>query len=149
VAGENDPVIVRIREYLMDLFAYRDDSHLAAARPHFNQAGIIWIVLGALWNKDAVTAKQMAEKMMFRGYEVSDYEVALQAAVEIGWAEVSDRPGTFRLSQGGIELREQAEHLTNEYFYTPWSVLVQAEIDELYQLLANLRDGLNVYRKSR
>jgi len=149
VAGENDPVIVRIREYLMDLFAYRDDSHLAAARPHFNQAGIIWIVLGALWNKDAVTAKQMAEKMMFRGYEVSDYEVALQAALEIGWAEVSDRPGAFRLSQGGIELREQAEHLTNEYFYTPWSVLVQAEIDELYQLLANLRDGLNVYRKSR
>lgn len=149
VAGEHDPVIVRIREYLMDLFAYRDDSHLSASRPHFNQAGIIWIVLGALWNKDAVTAKQMAEKMTFRGYEVSDYEVALQAAVEIGWAEADDRPGTFRLSRQGIQLREQAEHLTNEYFYTPWSVLVQAEMNELYNLLTKLHDGLNVYRKSR
>jgi hypothetical protein len=149
VAGEHDPVIVRIREYLMDLFAYRDDSHLSASRPHFNQAGIIWIVLGALWNKDAVTAKQMAEKMTFRGYEVSDYEVALQAAVEIGWAEVDDRPGTFRLSRQGIGLREQAEQLTNEYFYTPWSVFVQAEMDELYDLLTKLHDGLSAYRKSR
>jgi hypothetical protein len=149
VAGEHDPVMVRIREYLMDLFAYRDDSHLSAARPHFNQAGIVWMVLGALWNKEAVTAKQMAEKMTFRGYEVSDYEVALQAAVEVGWAEVDERPGTFRLSRQGIELREQAEHLTNEYFYTPWSVLVQTEMDELYNLLTKLHDGLNAYRKSR
>lgn len=149
VADERDPVMIRIREYLMDLFAYRDDSHLSASRPHFNQAGIVWLVLGALWNKEAVTAKQMAEKMTFRGYEVSDYEVALQAAVEVGWAEMDNRPGTFRLSGPGLELREQAEHLTNEYFYTPWSVLVQAEINELYNLLAKLHDELKVYRKSK
>jgi hypothetical protein len=149
VADEHDPMMVKIREYLMDLFAYRDDSHLSASRPHFNQAGIVWLVLGALWNQDAVTAKQMAEKMTFRGYEVSDYEVALQAAVEIGWAEVDNRPDTFRLSQEGKELREQAEQLTNGYFYTPWSVLIQGEIDELYDLLTKLRDELNVYRRSK
>lgn len=149
VADEHDPMMVKIREYLMDLFAYRDDSHLSASRPHFNQAGIVWLVLGALWNQDAVTAKQMAEKMTFRGYEVSDYEVALQAAVEIGWAEVDNRPDTFRLSQAGKELREQAEQLTNGYFYTPWSVLMQGEIDELSDLLTKLRDELNVYRRSK
>jgi len=148
VATEHDPVIVKIREYLMDLFAYRDDSHLSASRPHFNEAGIVWIVLGSLWKEDAVTARQMAEKMAFRGYEVSDYEVALQAAVEIGWAEQRDRPGTFRLTEQGRELREQAEHLTNEYFYTPWSVLVQDEVFELYGLLTKLRDELSVYIKS-
>jgi hypothetical protein len=147
VADEHDPVMIRIREYLMDLFAYRDDSHLSASRPHFNQAGIVWLVLGALWNQEAVTAKQMAEKMMFRGYEVSNYEVALQAAVEVGWAEADNRPGTFRLSGQGIELREQAEHLTNEYFYAPWSVLVPAEINELYDLLIKLHAELKVYRK--
>jgi hypothetical protein len=149
VADEHDPMMVKIREYLMDLFAYRDDSHLSASRPHFNQAGIVWLVLGALWNKDAVNAKQMAEKMTFRGYEVSDYEVALQAAVEIGWAEVDNHADTFRLSQEGKELREQAERLTNEYFYTPWSVLIQDEIDELYALLTKLRDELNGYRRSK
>ena len=149
VADEYDPVIVKLREHLLDLFAYRDDSHLAASRPHFNQAGIVWMVLGGLWNKDAVTAKQMAEKMTFRGYEASDYEVALQAALEIGWAEIDDRPDVFRLSQQGKELREQAEQLTNEYFYAPWSVLAQDEVDELYALLTKLREGLNAYRKSK
>jgi hypothetical protein len=149
VATEYDPVIVRIRDYLMDLFAYRDDSHLSASRPHFNQAGIVWMVLGALWNRDAVNAMQMAEKMTFRGYDVSDYEVAIQAAVEIGWAEMDELPGTFHLSQQGKQLRELAEHLTNEYFYAPWSVLMQDEIDELYDLLTKLHDDLNAYRKSR
>ena len=148
VADERDPVIVRIREYLMDLFAYRDDSHLSASRPHFNQAGIIWIVLGALWKEEAFTAIQMAEKMSFRGYDGSDYEIALQAAVEIGWAELGDHPGTFGLSQQGRELREQAEQLTNEYFYVPWSVLLPEEVDELYDLLTKLRNGLNVYKRS-
>jgi helix-turn-helix protein len=149
VATEYDPVIVRIRDYLMDLFAYRDDSHLSASRPHFNQAGIVWMVLGALWNRDAVNATQMAEKMTFRGYDVSDYEVAIQAAVEIGWAEMDELPGTFHLSQQGRQLRELAEDLTNEYFYAPWSVLMQDEIDELYDLLTKLHDDLNAYRKSR
>jgi hypothetical protein len=124
VANENDPVIVKIREYLMDLFAYRDDSHLSASRPYFNQAGVVWIVLGALWNGEAVNAKQMAQKMVFRGYEVSDYEIAIQAAVEIGWAEVDDLSVRFRLTRQGKELHEEAEHLTNEYFYAPWSVLL-------------------------
>jgi hypothetical protein len=149
VADEYDPLIVKIREYLLDFFSYRDDSHLSASRPHFNQAGIVWMVLGALWNRDAVTPKQMAEKMTFRGYEVSDYDVAIQAAVEIGWVEVDARLETFRLSQAGKELREQAEQLTNEYFYAPWSVLMRDETEELYELLTKLRDGLIIYRKSR
>ncbi len=149
VATDYDPLIVRIREYLMDLFAYHDDSHLSAARPHFNRAGIIWIVIGALWNKEAVTAEQMAEKMAFRGYEDSDYEVALQAAVEIGRAEVDYRPDTFRLSRQGKELYEQVERLTDEYFCAPWSVLVQDEIDELYELLTELHDELSTFRRSK
>ena len=106
-------------------------------------------MIGALCNKEAVTAEQMAEKMASRGYEESDYEVALQAAVEIGWAEVDYRPDIFRLSRQGKELYEQTERVTNEYFYVPWSVLVQDEIDELYELLTKLRDELSNYRKSK
>ena len=133
----------------MDLFAYRDDSHLSASRPQFNQAGIVWSVLGSLWTSEAVTAKQMAERLAFRGYEVDDYEVAIEAAIGVGWAEAADVPGKFRLTQMGMELREQAEQLTNVYFYRPWSVLKQEELDELYDLLTKLRNQLDAYRKSR
>ena len=149
VADDYSPLIVQIREYMMDLYAYRDDSHLSASRPHFNQAGIVWTVLGSLWKGDAVNARQIAEKMAFRGYESDDYEIAIQAAVELGWAEPADRSGTFRLTQEGKRLREEAEHLTNEYFYTPWSVMLEDEVDELFGLLTKLREELSVYRKSR
>ncbi len=148
VTDEHSSRIVQIREYLMDMYAYRDDCHLSAARPHFNQAGIVWLVLGALWKGDASNAGQMLENMPFRGYELEDYEIALEAAVEVGWAEPADRADVFRLTQKGKELREQVEHLTNEYFYAPWSILTQTEIDELYDLLITLRHELDVYRKT-
>ncbi len=147
VAGGDSPLIVRAREYLMDLFAYRDDAHLSAARPHFGQAGIVWSVLDSIWSGDAITAESMAETMAARGYDVEDYEVAVKAAIEIGWIEEADVPGTFRLTQMGKVLRGQAEDLTDEYFYRPWSALTQAELDELYDLLARLRDQLRAYRK--
>lgn len=147
IANHGSPVIVQIREHLMDLFAYRDDAHISAAHPHFGQAGIVWNVLGSLWRKETVTAEQLAESLAFRAYEVRDYEVALQAAVQIGWVEQADTLSVFRITEKGRELRQQAEQLTNEYFYAPWSVLIQAELDELYELLLKLRDQLNAFKK--
>ena len=146
-ADQHSPVIIQIREYLMDIFAYRDDSHIAAARPHFGQAGIVWNVLGSLWRKDTVTAEQLSDSLSFRAYEANDYEVALQAAAKIGWAEQTDVSSTYRITQKGRELREQAEQLTNEYFYAPWSIMIQSELDELYEMLLKLREQLNSFRK--
>jgi len=141
-AGQDSPLIAQVRETLMDLFAYRDDSHLSASHAHFGHAGIVWSVLGAIWKGEAVNAEQMTETMAFRGYEIEDYEVALDAAIEIGWIEEADIPYAFRLTQAGRELREQAEALTNEYFYRPWSAMTSNELDEMYDLLLQLRDFL-------
>lgn len=141
-------LIVRIREYLMDLHAFYDDSHYAAAHPHFGRAGIAWLVLGALDKNDMVTAEQLADSLLFRGYDASHYEVALQAATQIGWAQLVNASDTYCITQKGRELREQVEHLTNEYFYATWSLLHQNELDELYELLLSLRDQLNSFRKT-
>ena len=149
VADTDSSWIAQIREYLMDLFAYRDDSHLSASHPHFGQAGIVWSVLGSIWSGGAVTADQMTESMAFRGYEVDDYDVAIQAAAEIGWIESAEVFGAFRPTQKGKELREQAEKLTNEYFFHPWSVMKQDELDEMYDLLTKLRDQLHDFSKSK
>lgn len=148
VANRHYPPIMQIREYLMDLYAYRDDAHLSASRPYFNDAGIVWLVLSSLETGEAVNAEQMAEKMAFRGYALEDYEIAMQAALELGWAQPETHPGKFCLTREGKQLRQQAERDTNEYFYAPWSVLRQDEIEELHQLLIRLHDGLRVYGKS-
>jgi len=148
VANRNSPVLVQIRECLMDVFAYHDDAHLSAARPHFNQAGIVWSVLGAVATGSAVTAEKMAKNLSFRGYETDDYEVALKAAVEIGWLETADTPETFRPTAKGREIREQVEKLTDEYFYRPWATFSPDQLDELYQLLSKFREQLHAYKKS-
>lgn len=148
VAGRDSPLIVQVREYLMDLFAYRDDSHISASRPHFGQAGIIWTVLGALWSHETVTAVQLSEKESLRGYEANEYEVALQAAVQIGWAEETGHAGAYRISPLGREVRERAERRTDEFFYNPWSVMTQDELDELYDLLVKLKDQLAAFRRA-
>ena len=147
VADKDGPWLPQIREYLMDLFAYRDDSHLSASHPHFGRAGIVWSVLGSIWSGDAVTAEQMTEAMAFRGYDVDDYEVAIQAAMEIEWVESAEVFGAFRPTQKGRELREEAERLTNEYFYKPWSVIEHDKLDEMFDLLTNLRDQLHDHKK--
>ena len=147
VSDKHSPVIMQIREYLMDLFAYRDDSHLAASHPHFGQAGIIWTVLDSLSKNETVASDQIAETMSFRGYEADDYDVALQAAVQIGWAEPAEKKGLFRITEKGSQVREKAEQLTNEYFYSPWSVMIPGELDELFDLLMKLREQLNAFRK--
>lgn len=146
-ADERSPRLAQIRELLMDLFAYRDDSHLSVARPHFGQAGIVWDVLGLIANGSAVNAAQMAEKMTFRGYEEDDYEVAIQAAIQIGWVEATDEMNTFRPTAKGRELRAQVEHRTDEYFYRPWSVLTDEELDSFHSLLTKLHEKLVEFKK--
>jgi hypothetical protein len=147
MADKNSPAIIQLREYLMDLFAYRDDSHISASHPHFGRGGIVWSVLGSLWKGDALTAEKMAESMSFRGYEVNDYIVALKAATRLGWVVGNDISGKFQLTDQGRQLREHAEQLTNAYFYAPWSVMTQDELDELYDVLLKLRDQLITFRK--
>lgn len=149
VADENSPLIAQLRELLMDLFAYRDDSYLSAARPHFGQAGIVWNALGAVCDGSAVNAAQMAEKMAIRGYEEEEYEIAIQAAAEIGWVEAAGAPNTHRPTSKGRKIHDQVERLTHEYFFRPWSALTEGELEEMYALLSKLRAQLIVFRKAK
>lgn len=147
IVGKDIPPILRIREYLMDLLAYRDDCHLAASHSYFGRAGIIWSVLGSLSRNGQVTGGQVAESHAFRGYDAGDYEVALEAAAQIGWAEATGVPGAYRITPLGQEIHEDAQRTTNQYFYNPWSVMTEAELEELYDLLGMLREQLRAFRK--
>lgn len=75
--------------------------------------------------------------------------VAIQAAVQIGWVEAADAPYAYRPTSKGREIREQAERLTDEYFFRSWSVLTDGELGELYALLSKLRGQLIVFRKAK
>jgi hypothetical protein len=147
VATDQSPIIVQIREYLMDVFAYHDDAHLSAARPYFTEAGIVWNAFSSVWSGHAVTAEKIAGAMPFRGYEAEDYAAALQAAVEAGWLEETDVRGAYRATAKGRDMHERVEKLTDEYFYRPWAKFVPDKLDQLYDLLTQLREQLHGVKK--
>jgi len=147
-ATRHSPHVIQIRECLMDLYAYRDDSHLAAARPYFNEAGIVWSAFICVCNGQGMTAEKIAETQSFRGYEAEDYAPALEAAVDAGWIEATQTRGEYRPTDKGKEMREQVEKLTDEYFYRPWAMLSTSALDEFHDLLLKLRDQLHGFRKS-
>ena len=129
------------------LAGFHDDAHLSAARPYFNEAGIVWSAFGCVWSGSANSAEKIAEALAFRGYEAEDYAAALQAATEAGWLENNDEPGTFRPTSKGQAMREQVDNLTDEYFYRPWAIFSQSELDELYSLLQGFREQVLSVRK--
>ncbi len=74
------------------LGTFRDDSHIAAWRDHYEGlTGQEWETLAYLYDEKASTADQLQEKLTFRRYEVGDYAAALKSVEARGW--VSDSGG--------------------------------------------------------
>jgi DNA-binding transcriptional regulator YhcF (GntR family) len=137
VADGGSPQLAQIREGLMDLFAYRDDSHRSAWRG-YPVSGIAWNAFGMIWNNTAFSPEQMAEQAWFRGYAAQDYARALAELRTRGW--IYD---DAQLTPIGKKLRDAVEQLTDAYFYAPWLVLRDGEIQELRVRLLELRNQLS------
>lgn len=136
VVDEASPLLAQIREALMDLFAYRDDSHRSAWRD-YPISGIAWNAFDMIWTHTAFTPQEMAEQAWFRGYAADDYGRALEELRGRGWIDANGQ-----LTPVGKKLREAAEQLTEAYFYAPWYVLRDEEIQELRVRLLELRTQL-------
>jgi hypothetical protein len=141
--GESAPAMVRMDQYLSDLYAYRDDAHLAAWRPH-GTSGQAWDALTQLWRGAAATPEELATRLARRGYRAEDYALALAHLASRGWARESG--GRWHITEAGQAVREEAEAATDHYFYAPWACLDAAEQSALADLLMGLRDGLNRLR---
>jgi hypothetical protein len=141
--GANAPVVVRLDQYLSDLNAYRDDAHLASWQP-YGISGQAWESLTVLWYGDAKTLDELSAKLARRGYRRDDYAAALDDLARRGW--VAQDGDTWRLTALGQSVRDEAEALTNRYFYLPWTCLDDVEKDRLRSLLDRFQDALRLGR---
>jgi hypothetical protein len=138
------PSMARIRRYLQDLNAWRDDAHVAAWRSQ-EVSGHEWEVFSHVWGQrvwgDPIgSAAEAAEKLGFRGYDEAGYEAALSGLQGRGWLEQED--GRYRVSEEGARIREAAEVATDEHFFGPWN-LNEAEAENLKAGLTALRDAFS------
>ena len=133
---EDAKSLARIDLALDKLNAFRDDAHLAT----FRVEGYVWEALTDVWQGVANTADAIAEQHPNRGYKLADYAQALAELAQRGW--LSETEGVYTLTEAGQALRDEAEMLTDRYFYAPWGVLNRDEIQELRDLLPQLEAGL-------
>jgi len=137
--GENAPILVQIDQCLSDLAAYRDDAHLAAWQP-LGFDGPTWETLSLLWEKKVDTLEELQEKLHFRGHPHSLYEESLKSLTGKGLVRRSK--GKFLVTRKGKKLRQEAEQLTDEYFYASWKCLEEEELQALENLLKLITEGL-------
>jgi hypothetical protein len=138
--GESAPIVARIDQYLTDLNAYRDASHLAAWQP-YGVNGAAWEAFTYLWRGEADTLEDLSIALARRGHPPEVYAQALADLVARGW--LTEEDGRYRVTRAGAGLRQEAEEATDRYFYAPWACLDEGELAELSGLLARLREGLS------
>jgi hypothetical protein len=128
----------RVVQYLTDLAANRDESHLAAWQP-YRVGGAAWEAFTFVWNGEAASADELNAKLQSRGRSASDYAAALKELAGRGWiAPQTSDSSTYQVTQQGKAVRQEVENLTNRYFYAPWTILNANERDEFEELLTTL-----------
>jgi hypothetical protein len=122
------------------LAAYRDDAHIATWQAHEIE-GHAWEILTYLWRSaSAASVEQLFEKVEHRGIPKEIYFHDLQKLRERDW--VAENAGEYQLTAEGKRIREEAEALTDRYFFAPWVCLNEAEQEDLLNLATQLRDRL-------
>ncbi len=139
--GPGAAEIVHIDQYLSDLLAYRDDSHLESWKD-LEVTGHIWDVLTLLWLNESESVDTLVQKLSHRGNSFQQTEEAVRNLVRRNWAENSF--GKITITPKGREIRQAAEVLTDQYFYAPWKTLTDQQLNRLVELLIAYKDGLNV-----
>jgi predicted transcriptional regulator len=138
--GDSSPPIMQLRRPLIDLFAYREDAHIAAWQP-YKVSGQVWEVLTYVWRGEAGTAAELAEQLSeYRNYDEAAYAAALKELSGRGWLAKED--GKYVITEEGKRVRQEAEETTDRYFYAAWSALDEAKTKELKGLMKELAQAV-------
>jgi ribosomal protein S19E (S16A) len=136
--------LVKIDQSLSDLFAWRDDCHLAAWQPYHYIHGFVWESFTLIWKKEAGTVTEicsiLGEK---RGFDKDEYQLALDELRIRGW--VKENSGKYDITPAGNKVRQSAEDFTEELFYQPIVSVGISRLKEVENLLAEL---ISFLRKS-
>jgi DNA-binding MarR family transcriptional regulator len=137
--GDGVEGALKTDQYLTDLVIHRDDVHPAAWRP-YGVSGRTWETLTLIWNGEATTAAKVLELREGRGYTEEEFGTSLKELVELGWIKPGDEG--YQMTEKGRKVRQEAEDTTNQLYFAPWDTLSEEELEQLSDLLARAKAGL-------
>lgn len=122
---------------LYDLWAYRDDVHLEAWEKH-GVSPFAWDALGVLWSGKADSPAKLAEVQKGREFSASEWAVYVQELLAKGWLDAHE-DGTYTVNAAGKAVRDEAERLTDDYFYAAWQGISDEDIARFRAAIQNLK----------
>ncbi|MBK6431221.1 hypothetical protein [Candidatus Amarolinea dominans] len=121
------------------LEGHRDDCYFATWSA-YGVEGHAWEVLDVLSQNDALAFADLHSKLSRRGVTEEVHAGDVRELVGRGWAEESS--GVIQITSSGKQVRAEVEAETERLFFAPWSCLNESELDDLFNLSRQLRDGL-------
>ena len=137
--GQEAQLLRLILHYIATLSQHRDASHLASWQDH-NMAGYVWSALTSIWRNEANTLDALQTEMGSSGFSRDEISLALRDLIKRGWIE--EESGQYQTTTEGQRIRQDAEDLTDRYFFHPWVCLNETEQEDLLSLATQLRAGL-------
>jgi predicted transcriptional regulator len=125
--------------YFGTLDKYRGNAHLATWK-HYGIEGNRWEVFSEVWAGKFNMLDKLFDELKFRGITRDEYASILRELVEREWVQQDGE--SYQPTAEGKRIREEAEALTDRYFFVPWSCLNESEQEDLLNLATQLRDGL-------
>ena len=130
----------KIDQYLSDLFSYRDDSHLASWR-NLAVSGHAWDVLSVIWREGPISIEVVSDRLARRKWTKEETHQAVDEIRTNGWIEETME---LTVTERGNHIRNEAEALTNDYFFSPWDSAPRSDLETLSTLLPELNELLGV-----
>ena len=121
------------------LFAFRDDAHLSAWQ-HLDIDARTYEAWSLVWDGSAPTVAAMLEVRGNRGYSEEEWQAVYDKLVEKDWLIADEEAGTYQVSASSKPTRDAIEAQTDEYFYSVFEVLSDAEVDELLNMLKAMQE---------
>lgn len=139
--GSGSPMMVRIDQFLSELVAFRDDTHLAAWRQH-GCSGHAWDILTLLWVELEGTNESINRALKRRGFTLDQTASAVDELLNNGWLRLLD--GHLRISTAGAEVRQTTEMLTERYYVERFTGFTGLELARTLDLVKEHRRGLRI-----
>lgn len=133
------PLLRLILHYIASLDQYRGAAHMASWHDYIIE-GYVWSLLTSIWRNEANTRDALHEEMGSSVFTREEISQGLHDLTTRNWIE--ENTGRYQTTVEGKRIREQAEELTDRYFFLPWGCLNDTEQEDLQRLAIQLRDGL-------
>jgi DNA-binding MarR family transcriptional regulator len=124
------------------LAAFRDDAHLVACRV-LSLDAVTTEMLTMVWNGQAQSAETMQTIRGMRGWDIADWQAALDRLQERGWVQLDSTSEQYQMTEPGNQIRGAVEEQTDTLFYRAFEALSDEEFVTLRTLIQQVTDQLS------